>query len=109
MHDPIEAQLAAYNAQDVDALLACYTDDCIVEDGAGNRLMSGKEEMRSRYQTLFASSPQLHADVVHRIRIGEYVIDEERITGRVPALNHAVVIYHLRNGLIDHIRFYREA
>ncbi|MEI6736983.1 MAG: nuclear transport factor 2 family protein [Pseudomonadota bacterium] len=112
MSDPVETQLTAYNVHDVDAFLACYTDDCIVEDGAGALLMSGKAEMRSRYETLFASSPDLHAEIVSRVRIGEYVIDEEQITGRVPAFRRAVAVYHLRvedDCKIDRVRFYREA
>lgn len=109
MTDPVQAQLDAYNAHDLEAFLACYTDTCVVDDGEGNRLVTGKAEMRTRYQALFASSPALHAEVVHRIRIGEYVLDEERITGRVPALNHAVAIYRVRDGLITHIRFLRES
>lgn len=108
MTDPVESQLNAYNAHDVDAFMACYTEDCIVEDGAGNRLLTGAVEMRPRYEALFSTSPNLHAEVVHRIRIGEYVIDEEAITGRVPALRRAVAIYHLRGDKIDHVRFYRE-
>jgi hypothetical protein len=108
MQDPVDAQLAAYNAGDLEAFLACYTDDCIVEDGAGQRIMTGKAEMRIRYQALFAQSPNLHADIVHRTRIGRYVIDEERITGRVPPLSRALAIYRLTDGLIEHIRFLRE-
>lgn len=112
MNDPVQDQLTAYNAHDTVAFMANYTDDCIVEDGAGNRLLTGALEMRPRYEALFAASPNLQAEVVKRIRIGEYVIDEEIITGRVPALRHAIAIYHLRvvGALIkiDHIRFYRE-
>jgi hypothetical protein len=88
--------------------MVCYADDCIVEDGAGNRLLTGHAEMRPRYETLFKNSPHLHCELVNRTRIGSYVIDEERITGRVPALNHAVVIYRVTNGLITHVRFLRE-
>ena len=113
--DPVEAQLAAYNARDVEAFLACYTTECVIEDGAGARLMQGHGEMRSRYQTLFDSSPNLHCTIVHRTRIGEYLLDEESISGRMPGvapeLRRAVVIYHLdrASGLIDHVRFLREA
>jgi hypothetical protein len=112
MNDPVQNQLAAYNAHDVDAFMENYTDDCIVEDGQGNRLLTGALEMRPRYAALFAASPNLHAEVVKRIRIGEHVVDEEIITGRNPDLRHAVAIYHLRvvDTLykIDHVRFYRE-
>lgn len=113
MNDPVQDQLTAYNAHDIDAFMTNYTDDCIVEDGEGNRQLTGAAEMRPRYEKLFAASPNLHAEVVKRIRIGEYVIDEEIITGRIPEFRHAVAIYHLRvvNALqkIDHVRFYREA
>ena len=109
--DPVDAQLAAYNAHDVDAFMVCYTTDCAVEEGDGTRLLTGHTEMRLRYEALFANSPKLHCEIVSRIRIGEYVIDEERITGRVPDLRRAVVIYRIDNasGLISHVRFLREA
>ena len=108
---PVEAQLAAYNRHDVDAFMACYTPDCVIEDGEGTRIMAGHVEMRTRYLALFASSPNLHCEIVSRVCIGEYIIDEERITGRVPDLRRAVVIYRVdkASGLISHVRFLREA
>lgn len=107
---PVDAQLAAYNAHDVDAFMVCYALDCVIEDGAGERLMTGHAQMRPRYAALFASSPNLHCEIASRICIGDYVIDEERITGRVPDLRHAVVIYRVdkQSGLISHVRFLRE-
>ncbi len=106
--DPVSAQLEAYNARDLDAFLACYTEDCVAEDGAGARLMTGKAEMRTRYKALFDASPALHAKIVHRTRIGRYVLDVEEISGRVPDLRRAVAIYRLDAGLIAHVRFLRE-
>lgn len=107
----VDRQLAAYNAHDVDAFMVCYTLDCVIEDGAGMRLMTGHVEMRPRYQTLFANSPKLHCEITSRIRIGEYVIDEEHITGRMPDLRRAVVIYRVdkTSGLISHVRFLRDS
>ena len=109
--DPVDAQLAAYNAHDVVAFLACYTADCAIDDADGTRIMSGHTDMRTRYQALFANSPKLHCEILTRIRIGDHVIDEERITGRVPDLRRAVVIYRVdkSSGLISHVRFLREA
>lgn len=112
--DPVEAQLVAYNQRDVEAFIACYTADCVIEDGAGKRLMSGHTEMRPRYQSLFDGSPHLHCDVVQRIRIGSYVLDEERISGRLPGIDpevrRALAIYRIDSdsGLIAHVRFLRE-
>ena len=113
--DPVAAQLAAYNARNVEAFLTCYTTDCIIEDGTGKQLMAGHDEMRPRYHTLFDGSPDLNCVIVNRIRIGSYVLDEEAITGRLPdvqpELRRAVAIYHLdaATGLIDHVRFLRDS
>ncbi len=108
--DPVQEQLEAYNTGDVARFLTCYTVDCVVEDGAGSPLLTGHAQMQPRYETLFKGSPNLNCALVNRTRIGRYVIDEERITGRVPAMNHAVVIYRLNasRDLIEHVRFLRE-
>lgn len=53
---PVEAQLAAYNARDVDAFLACYATEVVAEDGPGTVLMSGREEMRAAYARSFRTS-----------------------------------------------------
>ena len=107
----VDRQLAAYNAHDVEAFMICYTPDCVIEDGAGARLLTGHGEMRPRYQTLFANSPKLHCKIASRICIGDYVIDEECITGREPDLRHAVVIYCIdkASGQISHVRFLRKS
>ncbi len=108
--DPVETQLLAYNARDIETFLSCYTEGCVVEDGNGNRLLAGHDEMRARYEALFSDSPRLHADIVHRIRIGRYVVDEENISGRIPDVRRAIAIYRIdaTSGLIDHVRFLRE-
>jgi hypothetical protein len=102
---PVEAQLAAYNARDVDAFLACYAPDVVAEDGSGSVLMSGAEEMRSAYEQFFQDFPELHGEVVSRIQVGDYVIDEERIHGWQDDVVSAVAIYHVSGAVIDHVRF----
>ncbi|MBK8171156.1 MAG: nuclear transport factor 2 family protein [Sandaracinaceae bacterium] len=105
--DPVEAQLIAYNARDVDKFMPCFTEDCVVEDGQGNVLMQGNDAMRKSYKAMFEANPLLHCDVVTRIRAGEYVVDEERVRGRGPAEIHVVVVYRLRSEQIAHVRILR--
>ena len=100
----VEAQLEAYNARDVDRFLACYSPKVVVQDGAGNTLMEGHESMRAEYAPFFAECPDLRAELLHRIEAGDYVIDEERIHGWHPDPIRAVAIYHVADGLIDHVR-----
>ena len=73
--DPVQEQLDAYNARDLERFLACYHPDAVVEDSAGARLMDGAAALRATYGALFANSPALRAEVPTRIRVGEFVID----------------------------------
>jgi hypothetical protein len=56
---------------------------------------------------MFTENPDLHCRIASRIRIGNYVVDEERITGRGPAEVHAVAVYRVAGDLIAHVRFLR--
>jgi hypothetical protein len=101
---PVDAQVEAYNAGDVDRFLACYTENVVVEDGAGATLMQGRDAMRAEYAPFFAGHPELRGEIVHRLTVGDYVIDEERIHGWQSEPVRAVAIYHVADGLIDHVR-----
>jgi hypothetical protein len=108
LNDPVSEQLAAYNEGNVERFVACYAPDCVFEDGAGKRLMGGHAEMRTKYAALFSASPNLQCTLLARIHIGKYTIDHEQISGRIPPMNNAVVIYRVENGVIGHVRFLRE-
>ena len=106
--DAVETQVQAYNAHELDAFVACYAEEVVVEDGDGNELVRGRSGMRERYGRLFRESPAVQAEILTRIRLGRYVVDEERVTGRAEGDLHAVVIYRLDDeGLIDHVLFLR--
>jgi hypothetical protein len=103
--DAVERQVEAYNAGDVEAFVACYADDAVIEDADGQVEMSGRAEMRKAYGDLFERNPDLRGEIVSRIRVGAYVVDEERITGYSGGDLHAVAIYRLDDeGLIDRVR-----
>ena len=104
--DPVERQVDAYNRRDIDAFLACYAPDTVIEDASGSVVMRGRDAMRTAYSELFRTSPRLRAEVTTRIRIGDHVIDEERVTGRRGSSDdlRAVAIYHVANDLIDRVR-----
>ena len=107
MNDPVDAHVEAYNARDLDGFIACYSPDCVMEDARGQIVARGHEQLRTRFERVFEASPKLHCEIVHRTRVGEYVVDEERITGRVGGDQHGVVVSHISSGVIDHQRFIR--
>jgi uncharacterized protein (TIGR02246 family) len=107
MDDPVQEQLDAYNAHDVERFLACYAEDVVMENATGDLLLAGRDAMRATYAALFERTPRLHAEVPTRIRAGEFVVDEEIVTGLGPdgSLSiHSAVVYRVRGGLIVHVR-----
>jgi hypothetical protein len=107
--DPVERQVDAYNRRDIDEFLACYAPDVVIEDATGTVVMRGRDAMRTAYSELFHESPALHAEIATRIRVGEYIVDEEDVTGRrgSPERIRVVAIYHVAGGVIDHVRLIR--
>jgi hypothetical protein len=107
--DPVKRQVDAYNRRDIDAFLSCYARDTVVEDTTGNVVMRGHDAMRTAYGELFRESQKLHAAIATRIRVGDYVIDDERVTGWRGSADEirVVAVYHVANDLIDHVRLIR--
>lgn len=103
----IDAQLEAYNARDIEALLRTYHPDCVIEDAAGNVQQTNREEIRARYTKTFEVSPELNAKILTRIVNAPYVIDHEEVSGhsRRTDLLYAVPVYRVEDGLITHVRF----
>lgn len=105
--DILDEQVLAYNARDLDRFIATYSPDVVIEDGENNVLMRGHEQMREEYGALFDAKPQLHCRILTRLRIGNYTVDEEEVTGvsNSPTPHRAIVIYRVEEDKIVHVRF----
>lgn len=105
--DVVQAQLEAYNMQDIEALCACFAEDCVIGDLNGAVAQEGRGQIRERYQAMFAQYPQNQAAIVRRMALGDIVIDHEDIA-RSPELRfEAIAIYTVRDGLISRVDFVR--
>ena len=104
-----QAQLEAYNAQDVERFAACYAEDVeAFELPLGTLLFRGREVLRARYAKLFAANPRLHCRLTARIVEGDFVIDQEELSGRADGgSGRAVAIYQVERGLIRRVWFAR--
>jgi putative hydrolase of HD superfamily len=79
----VQAQLDAFNARDIDALMRTYAPDAQQFALHGARLASGHDEIRPRYVARF-TEPDLHARLLSRIVMGNIVTDLELITRNFP-------------------------
>jgi hypothetical protein len=71
-------------------------------------LSSGLASMRENYAKLFEKAPELHASITNRITQGNYVIDQEVVTGSPGTKELTVVaIYEVKDGKIVNVWFLR--
>jgi len=75
----VQRQLDAYNARDLDALLATYAPDARHYEHPGLLVASGAGEIRARMAVRFQER-DLHARLLQRVVMGNIVIDHERVT-----------------------------
>lgn len=79
----IQAQLDAFNARDIDGLMATYAPDAEQYQLHGSLLARGHEQMRARYLARF-DEPDLHARLLSRTVMDNVVVDFEIITRNFP-------------------------
>jgi len=79
----VQAQLDAYNAKDLDALMATYAPDAQQFALHGALLAEGHGQIRPRYEMRFAE-PDLHARLLSRTVLGNFVTDLEIVTRNFP-------------------------
>lgn len=99
----VQAQLDAYNARDVDAILKTYAFDAQQFEFPGKLLATGHTEILPRMAARFAE-PNLHARLIRREVIGHIVIDHEEVTRTFPegtGRMEMIAIYEIKNGLIQ--------
>jgi len=98
----VQRQLDAYNARDVDTLLAIYADDAALYEHPDKLLAQGIAALRERFALRF-QEPNLHAALLHRIVAGDKVIDHERVTRTFPegpGTIELIMIYEVQAGRI---------
>jgi hypothetical protein len=79
----VQAQLDAYNAKDLDALMATYAPDATQFALHGDLLARGHDRIRPRYEQRFLE-PDLHARLLSRTVMGNFVTDLEIVTRNFP-------------------------
>jgi len=104
--DPVQRQLDAYNAHDLERFVAEYTDDVqVFRPPAKEPVLSGKKAFAEHYAKNRFTIPTLHARLVNRIVSGNIVVDHEAITG-LPDRSSAVAVYEIVAGRIRTVWFF---
>lgn len=102
VEDPVAAQLAAYNARDIEAFMVPWACDCLYYAFPDQLLATGLDEVRARHVVRFRE-PNLHGTLLSRVSVGSIVVDHETVTRDFPEGPGAVdviAIYEVADGKI---------
>ncbi len=105
---PVQTQLDAYNAGDLELFLSAYSDTIRIYNFPDQLGAEGKASMRENYGKMFENLPDLQCRLVNRMVMGNKVIDHESVVfnaGEPPT--EVIAIYTVSDGLITEVRFLR--
>jgi ketosteroid isomerase-like protein len=102
--DAVDRFNDAFNAHDVDATMACMTQDCVFENTsppAGER-HEGASAVRAAWEHLFATSPSAHFDAEEVIAVGDRCVVRWRYswTENGGGYIRGVDVLQVRDGLV---------
>jgi imidazolonepropionase-like amidohydrolase len=102
----IQRQVNAYNARNIDAFLATYSDNIELYNFPDSLIGKDKQKMRAIYANMFKNVTSLHCEIVERIKLGNTIIDHERVKFNDKIIN-AIAIYEVKDGKIVRVTFKR--
>lgn len=113
-HRLVEDLLEAVNAHDLDSLVTCFATDYVNETPAHpQRSFRGASQVRKNWSRIFASAPDIRADIPRRAVDGDTVWTEWELAGTRADLSalliRGVVIFTVGDRTIRSARFYLES
>lgn len=80
---PVQMQLEAYNARDIDAFMQWWAEDCQYYAFPATLLADGAAAIRERHIERF-QEPDLFGKLLTRIVVGDVVVDHELVQRTFP-------------------------
>ncbi len=103
----VQEQLEAYNVQDLQRFLACFSEDVQVYQFPNVLLYSGSINFENHYAKAWAMNPNQKAIVNERMSLGNLVIDKEKVLGRGASgeVVQVIAMYKVEGGKITQVFF----
>jgi len=90
--DVVDRQLDAYNRHDLEAFIACYTEDARFIMLPDRVDLEGHGAFRAAYGRLFTERPAIHARIAQRMVVGRFVTDLEILEGLPDGIGPPVMV-----------------
>lgn len=106
--DVAQYQLDAYNDRDLPRFLEVYAEEVEVWRMPADRpALRGKVALAAYYASERFPLPQLRAELLGRVAVGDTVVDHERVSGVHEHPFEVLAVYRITDGLIRCVWFHR--
>ena len=103
----VQCQLDAYNAHDLAAFLATYSETAeLTRVSSAEPPVQGREAISELYGSKVFNVPGHRAELLGRIAFGNKVVDHERVFGLRPEPFEALAVYEVNSELIERVWFF---
>ena len=105
--DVVQRQLDAYNAHDLAAFLATYSETAdLTRIGKAEAPLTGKGAISDLYASRVFNVQGHRAELVGRLVLGNKVVDHERVFGLSSEPFEALAVYEVKEELIQRVWFF---
>ncbi len=103
----IKRHLDAYNSQDLESFLDCYTDEIQVYMLHNNQIITeGKDKLAEIMSKSFEENPNARSSIISTIMQGNLVIQKEETNDHIPdKIIRSISIYEITNNKISKLWF----
>ena len=100
----VNKQLEVYNNRNIDEFSKTYTKDVQLYMYPKTLNTNGQSALYKQYNAMFKRVPDLNAEIINRIVLGNKVIDKEKVLKNGEII-YAIAIYEVENNLISKVTF----
>ncbi len=100
----VDQQVETFNKAELDGFAACFSEDVLVQNFPTDTMYVGNAKLKASYERYFAKNSNTKVEVVKRILMGAYVIDEEKVKVDDKTY-HQAAVYKIENGKIAEMTF----
>lgn len=105
----IDKLVESYNSSDARAFADLFEETAFVYEHPNQPTQKSRKEIFEYYEKLFAEYPNNRTEVLHRIIIGNRIIDHERVKRSFDVESFEVLtIYEMGDELIKRVDFVRQ-
>jgi hypothetical protein len=103
----VHRHVEAMSSRDIDAFMTDLAVSVRLINRDGAAMLDGTDAVHEMYEGVFSGNPELKVELMDRMSVGQWVVDEHLTTGFTNGSQvHAVRVYRVEDGKIQSIQVF---